>query len=92
MASIDYAPISIGVTIFLTVYSYLHVRIKRLEDHNVEGNLCDQRYTELKNRLDRGETRFSDIDRKLNEQLVLLTKVATTVNLIARKNGINSDE
>lgn len=85
MQPFDWAPIGIIVTIFFTVYSYLHVRIKRLEDHNVEGNLCDQRYTELKTRLDKGETKFAEIDAKLNEQLVLLTKVATTVDLIAKK-------
>ncbi len=68
--------------ILLALFSYLYTRIGKVEDNVVDCDLCQQRYNEMKNRLDKGEDRFKEFERKLDDHLVLLTKLDTKLTIL----------
>lgn len=73
--------------LFLIVFGYAMTRIKRVEENYMTEKMCNERCNSLKDRLDKGDDKFNQIDDKLERHLVILTRMDETLKNIARQNG-----
>ncbi len=74
--------------IIFTLFSYLYTRIGKIEDSVVDCDLCQQRYNEIKNRLDKGEDRFKEFEVKLDSNIILLTRLEVKLDILMRNQNI----
>ncbi len=72
--------------IVLSLFSYLYTRIGKVEENVVGCDLCQQRYSEIKERLDKGDNKFYDIESKLDKHLETLVRIETKVTMILNGN------
>jgi hypothetical protein len=78
--------------IVLALFSYLYSRIGKVEENVVDCDLCQQRYNEMKNRLDKGEERFHDFEVKLDSNIVLLTRLEVKLDILMRNQNIKFND
>ena len=74
--------------IVLALFTYLYSRVGRIEDSVVNCILCDQRYSEIKERLENGEEKFRDFSIKLDSNIVLLTRLEVKLDILMRNSNI----
>lgn len=80
--------------IFVYLYKYIASVDKNLKGEilkKMDAGFCNQKYGELKGRLDKGDEKFQSIDKKLDNLIIGLTKVDVTLKLLARKNGVQDE-
>ncbi len=74
--------------IVLALFTYLYNRVGRIEDDVVHCVLCNQRYSELCTRLNKGEERFNELDKKLDNNTILLTRLEVKLDILMRNQSI----
>lgn len=74
--------------IVLALFTYLYNRVGRIEDSVVNCVLCNQRYNEIKERLENGEEKFRDFNIKLDSNIVLLTRLEVKLDILMRNQNI----
>jgi hypothetical protein len=80
--------------LFLIVFGYAMSRIKKVEEECMTKEICNERCNSLKDRLDKGDDKFNQIDEKLEKHLVILTRIdQKTIQMdeilrnLAQRNG-----
>jgi len=95
---------TLGTLIFL-IFGYLKSAITdlrtKIEDNNkrisnlnngfIPREICDARHSEVRGRLDKGETQFKELNDNLQKIFQSITKIETIMGMMAKKNGISHE-
>ena len=69
------------------IFKIFQKKVDDLEDKKQSRSGCETVTTEIGRRLDNKGRRLDKIDKEMGEQTKILTKLDTTIDFLAKKNG-----